>query len=79
MAIRLSIEKVSSILIQIIDGLEAALEKKIIHRDIKPSNILIDKKGEIRIADFGLAKTMGPAESSLTAINIEAASKHRSI
>ena len=64
---RLSLAKANSILTQIIDGLEAASEKKIVHRDIKPSNILIDRKGEIRVADFGLAKTIGPAEDALKA------------
>ena len=41
---------------QIVEALEAAWERKIVHRDIKPSNILIDRRNQVRVADFGLAK-----------------------
>lgn len=43
---------------QVVDALEAAWEHNIVHRDIKPSNILLDKRGRVRVADFGLAKPM---------------------
>jgi len=55
----LSIKKVLDIAIQACDGLVAAHEKEIVHRDIKSDNIMITKKGQVKIMDFGLAKLKG--------------------
>ena len=53
---KLSSEDIFNILGQLCDALEYAHQRGIIHRDIKPDNILIDREGQAKIADFGLAK-----------------------
>lgn len=45
-------------------GLVAAHEKGIIHRDIKPSNVLMLQDGNLKIADMGLARTVGQSHDS---------------
>src|SRR5438552_2749890 len=52
-------EEALAIVPKICDALQYAHEEGIVHRDIKPGNILIDKKGRVKIADFGLAKLVG--------------------
>jgi serine/threonine protein kinase/tetratricopeptide (TPR) repeat protein len=55
---RLPLARVIDIFRQICEGLAAAHERGVIHRDLKPQNILIDMKGRVLIADFGLAKSV---------------------
>jgi serine/threonine protein kinase len=47
---------------EICDALQFAHECGIVHRDIKPENILLDLRGRVKVADFGLAKLVSAAE-----------------
>jgi len=51
---------------QICEALQYAHEEGLVHRDIKPENILLDKKGRVKIADFGLAKLLGRPATAYT-------------
>ena len=52
------------------EALAFAHEEGIIDRDIKPSNIMIDKRGRVKVADFGLAKTVNLEHSLQTQSNM---------
>jgi serine/threonine protein kinase len=55
------------ILIDILDGLDAAHQAGVIHRDLKPSNVLMDKGGRARVMDFGIAASMSPQNAQADA------------
>lgn len=52
--------------IDICKALEVCHENKIIHRDIKPSNIFISDRGDYKLGDFGIARTMSNADTVLS-------------
>ena len=52
-------EEALAIVPQICDALQYAHDAGVVHRDIKPENILMDSRGRVKIADFGLAKLVG--------------------
>jgi serine/threonine protein kinase/tetratricopeptide (TPR) repeat protein len=55
---RLNVGTAMDIVKQVCRGLAEAHRLGIVHRDIKPSNIMIDKSGEVKIMDFGLARSV---------------------
>ncbi|HEY2416101.1 MAG TPA: serine/threonine-protein kinase [Pirellulaceae bacterium] len=60
-----------NIIRQVAAGLHKAAEQKIIHRDVKPENIMITPAGEVKVADFGLARVARDGEAlNLTQVGI---------
>ncbi|WP_394823982.1 serine/threonine-protein kinase [Pendulispora albinea] len=53
---RVALETVAHVGAEIARGLAHAHERGIVHRDIKPSNVLLSKRGEVKIVDFGIAQ-----------------------
>jgi len=53
----LSIQEVIRLLAQMSLGVQAIHDAGIVHRDLKPENILLTKEGDVKIADFGIART----------------------
>jgi len=62
------------IMMQIVSAIAAAHQNRIIHRDIKPQNILIDREGNVKITDFGIAVAL--SDNSLTQTNTLLGSVH---
>ena len=54
------VPKALEIVRQVCDALAVAHAAGVVHRDIKPSNILIDQQGQVKVADFGLARWEQP-------------------
>lgn len=55
-----------ALVVQICEALQFAHDQGVVHRDIKPGNILVDRKGRVKIADFGLAKLLDPSAADFT-------------
>ncbi|MDQ3621925.1 MAG: serine/threonine protein kinase [Verrucomicrobiota bacterium] len=53
---RISPREALAIVPQICDALQFAHDRDVVHRDIKPENILLNKTGQVKIADFGVSK-----------------------
>lgn len=57
-------------IVQVCKALDYAHKNGVIHRDIKPANILIDRQGNPRVADFGIAQIVGTPEGEVTSSDV---------
>lgn len=53
---KLPVDQALAVTSEVLATLAFAHEKRIFHRDIKPSNIMVDRRGQVKIIDFGIAK-----------------------
>ncbi|KAL1337477.1 hypothetical protein AAHE18_10G141900 [Arachis hypogaea] len=72
-AVRLTEPQIKCYMQQLLCGLQYCHEKGVIHRDIKSSNLLVDTRGVLKIADFGLAhsfdiKSNGPLTNKVVTL-----------
>lgn len=55
----LGADMVKRFMSQLVEGVRYCHAHRILHRDLKPQNLLIDKEGNLKLADFGLARAFG--------------------
>uniref|UniRef100_A0A3B4WUH2 Cell division protein kinase 5 n=1 Tax=Seriola lalandi dorsalis TaxID=1841481 RepID=A0A3B4WUH2_SERLL len=53
-------------LLQLLRGVAFCHDRRVLHRDLKPQNLLINKQGELKLADFGLARAFAIPVRSYT-------------
>ena len=63
---RMPLNEIARILNDVLTGLEHAHSEGIIHRDIKPANIMLTKKGQAVLTDFGIAQILGSTQVTAT-------------
>src|SRR5438094_4561546 len=60
-------DEIASWMSQLCDALDYAHNRaKVIHCDLKPANLMVNQRGDLKISDFGIARSLGDSESRLT-------------
>jgi serine/threonine protein kinase len=63
---RLPDDKIRAFLRQILGALRYVHSQQLVHRDIKPGNFMVDKQGNIKLMDFGIAKSLDARSADYT-------------
>ena len=63
-------EELQVYMLQLCDALEYAHSQKVAHRDIKPSNFMINREGQLKLADFGIAASLASTTMTFTAQSV---------
>jgi len=66
----LAADRVIDVIAQVAAGLHAAHSAGVVHRDIKPANLLVSRKGQIKITDFGIASVISSVPVTSTGLVI---------
>ena len=61
---RMPVDETLEVARQIVFALEAAHDQGVVHRDLKPGNVMMTPNGQVKVLDFGLAKTLHPDAST---------------
>mgnify|MGYP003333112246 FL=1 len=60
----LGLEARLALFLQLADAVAYAHRNLLVHRDLKPTNVLVDRDGQVKLLDFGIAKALDPVEAA---------------